>query len=375
VIKLHKREHMERQLMDDSIYKKLALVLDTLPNGFPLTESGVEIKLLKKIFTPKQAEMFCELRLAMETADEIAARTGRDPVQTRGILETMREDGQVFSVKFGDIRWYKMIPWVFGIYEFQLHRLDKELAELADEFSKYFGKGFFSEKPQLMQVLPIEAEITPVQTAMPWERVSSIIEQGQSFRIMDCICKIKNSLLGHQCSRTARVCMAIAPVPDVFEDDEKGRIITREEAYAILRKSEEEALVHLTGNTQFGQFYICNCCSCCCGVLKAIDKFGIPASSVVNSQYFAEIDGDACTGCGICSDERCQVKAIDSDGDFSRVIRERCIGCGLCISTCPVSAIKLIRKPEDQISIPPVTENDWFEERGKNRGVDFSGYK
>jgi ferredoxin len=358
----------------EDIYKKLARVLDTLPNGFPETESGVEIKLLKKIFKPQQAEMFCKLRLTMETAEEVSARTGCDLDETKTLLESMREDGQVFSIGIGDMRWYKMMPWVFGIYEFQLHRLDKEMAELADEFSKYFGKQFFNDKPQLMQVLPVEEDIKSIQTALPWERVSSIIEHGQSFRVMDCICKKKNELLGNPCDRTVRVCMAIAPVPGVFEDDEQGRVITREEAYIILEKAEDEALVHLTGNSQFGQYYICNCCSCCCGVLKAIDKFNIPAANVVNSQYYAVIDPDACTGCGICADERCQVKAIAS-GDVFSVIRDRCIGCGLCVSTCPVSAIKLIRKPEDQISIPPVTENDWFNERGKNRGIDFSSLK
>lgn len=364
---------MEKGLVADEIYKKLAGVLDTLPNGFPETGSGVEIRLLKKIFKPEQAEMFCELRLAMETADEIASRTGRDPGQTRELLETMRQDGQVFSVKFGDIRWYKMMPWVFGIFEFQLHRLDKEMVLLVDEFEEY-SKNFFSVRPQLMQVLPVEEEITSAQTALPWERVSSIIEHGQSFRITDCICKKKKELLGKPCNRTVRVCMAIAPVPDIFEDDEQGRVISREEAYSILMKSEEEALVHLTGNTQFGQFYICNCCSCCCGVLGSIDRYGIPASSVVNSQYYAEIDQDTCTGCGICSSERCQVRAIE-EGDPCKVIKDRCIGCGLCISTCPASAIKLIRKPEPEISIPPLTENEWFDERGKNRGVDFSRYK
>lgn len=360
--------------MQDKVYKKLAEVLDTLPNGFPETGSGVEIKLLKKIFTHEQAELFCDLRLTMETAEEVSARTGRDLEETKALLESMRQDGQIFSVGFGDMRWYKMLPWVFGIYEFQLHRLDKEMAELADEFSKYFGKQFFNEKPQLMQVLPVEEDIKSIQTALPWEKVSSIIEHGQSFRVMDCICKKKNELLGNPCDRTMQVCMAIAPVPGVFESDELGRVITREEAYVILEKAEEEALVHLTGNAQFGQYYICNCCSCCCGVLKAIDKFSIPATNVVNSQYHAVIDPDVCSGCGICADKRCQVRAIES-GDVYKVIQERCIGCGLCVSTCPVSAIKLIRKPEDQISIPPLTENEWFDERGKNRGVDFSSLK
>ena len=63
--------------MTDSVYKRLAKVLDTLPNGFPSTESGVEIKLLKKIFTPEQADLFCEMRLTFETVEEIAGRTGR----------------------------------------------------------------------------------------------------------------------------------------------------------------------------------------------------------------------------------------------------------------------------------------------------------
>ncbi len=63
--------------MTDSVYKRLAKVLDTLPNGFPSTESGVEIKLLKKVFTPEQADLFCEMRLTFETVEEIAGRTGR----------------------------------------------------------------------------------------------------------------------------------------------------------------------------------------------------------------------------------------------------------------------------------------------------------
>ena len=63
--------------MGDEIYHKLAKVLDTLPNGFPSSESGVEIKILKKIFDPEQAELFCELKLTFETPEQIAERTGR----------------------------------------------------------------------------------------------------------------------------------------------------------------------------------------------------------------------------------------------------------------------------------------------------------
>jgi len=63
--------------------QKLAKVLDTLPNGFPATASGIEIKLLKKVFTAEQADLFCDLRLSFETALDIAQRTGR-PLEGRG---------------------------------------------------------------------------------------------------------------------------------------------------------------------------------------------------------------------------------------------------------------------------------------------------
>ena len=56
----------------DDIYRRLAGVLDTLPNGFPATDNGVEIDLLKKIFTPEQADLFCDLRLEFETAAAVA---------------------------------------------------------------------------------------------------------------------------------------------------------------------------------------------------------------------------------------------------------------------------------------------------------------
>ena len=96
---------------------------------------------------------------------------------------------------------------------------------------------------------------------------------------------------------------------------------------------------------------------------------------MVNSPFHAVIDADTCISCGICSEERCQVGAIMEGEDAYSIVPEKCIGCGLCISTCPVQAISLVRKDESKITVPPVTEDAWFDERGKSRGVDFSKYK
>jgi Na+-translocating ferredoxin:NAD+ oxidoreductase RNF subunit RnfB len=121
--------------------------------------------------------------------------------------------------------------------------------------------------------------------------------------------------------------------------------------------------------------FICNCCSCCCGVLRGISESGIPASLVINSHYYALTDTDICDGCGTCADERCQVNAIVEDGDKYRVLKERCIGCGLCVSTCKAQAIQLVRKDEGDLSVPPPTEEDWNVARGGARGVDFAAYR
>ncbi|UCG05298.1 MAG: 4Fe-4S binding protein [Desulfobacterales bacterium] len=360
--------------MSDDVYYQLAKVLDTLPNGFPAAEDGLEIKLLKKIFRPQDADLFCDLRLSFETAEQIAQRTGRPLDGLDAHLTEMWERGQIFGVNFGSVRVFKMVPWAFGIYEFQLHHLDRELAEMCEEYMKaYYGPQFFENSPPLMQVVPIEKEIQATHEALPYEKVSTIIENGKSFMVQDCICKKEQGLLDNPCDRPLEVCMAIAPIEGIFDTYGYGRILAKQEAYDLIRKCEEDGLVHLTWNVESGHSFICNCCGCCCGVLRSINEWGI--LNAVNSYYFAEINSDECAACGTCADERCQVNAIEEGEEFYRVITERCIGCGLCVTTCPSEAIQLVRKPTEELVAPPKDEMDWFEKRGRLRGVDFSQYK
>ncbi|MBW2207167.1 MAG: 4Fe-4S binding protein [Deltaproteobacteria bacterium] len=361
--------------MGDEAYQKLAKVLDTLPNGFPATESGIEIKLLKKIFKPEQAELFCDLKLTFETPEQISKRTGRPLKDLEEMLTAMWQRGQIFGIEFGGSKLFKMVPWAFGIFEFQLPHMDRELAEMCEEYSEVYGKQFFEKQPQLMQVIPIEREIPAKHESLTYEKVSSIIETGQSFLLNQCICKKEKGLLDNPCEKPLEVCLAIAPVPGIFKDSKVGHTISKEEAYEVLQKSEEEGLVHLTWNVESGHYFICNCCGCCCGVLEGINRLGIPASKVLNSYYYAEIDPDECTLCGVCADERCQVNAIEESDGVNQVIQERCIGCGLCISTCPSEAIRLVRKQPEELVPPPKDEMAWFDERARRRGVDISEYK
>ncbi len=359
--------------MTEKAYHQLAKVLDTLPNGFPATQSGIEIKLLKKIFKPQDAELFCDLKLSFETADQIAQRTGRPLEGLEDRLTSMWRRGQIFGVNLGGVKIFKMVPWAFGIYEFQLSHMNRELAEMCEEYMPVYGRQFFKNKPQLMQVIPVEKEIQAKHEALSYERVSGIIETGKSFQVNECVCKKEQGLLDNPCEKPLDVCLAIAPVEGVFKNSSVGRVINKDEAYDVLRKSEEAGLVHLTWNVESGHFFICNCCGCCCNVLRSINELGI--SDAVNSYYYAQIDPEECVACGVCKEERCQVNAIEERDDVYRVIEARCIGCGLCISTCPSDAIQLIRKEPAEMTLPPKDEMDWFDERGRMRGVNFSQYK
>ncbi|MCF8036080.1 MAG: 4Fe-4S binding protein [Desulfobacteraceae bacterium] len=95
---------------------------------------------------------------------------------------------------------------------------------------------------------------------------------------------------------------------------------------------------------------------------------------MVNSHYYAQIDPDSCTACGICAEERCQVNAIEQREGYCRVVTRECIGCGLCVNACPKRAISLVREPEEQIKTTAEDEMKWYETRAKTRGVDISGF-
>jgi electron transport complex protein RnfB len=361
--------------MNEDAYRKLAQVLDTIPNGFPSTESGVELKMLEKIFTPEEADLFCDMRLTYETAEQVAERTGRPLEGLEEKLRKMAEKGQLFEIRIGTASTFRMLPFIIGIYEMQLERMDGELVEMIEEYFPTLRPQLLSTQPQLVKTFAVEESIPNGQEALPYERVSTLIENGQSFRINQCICKKEQGMLGNPCEKPGQVCLLIAPLPGYFEQFPEAKTITRDEAYALLEQTEEAGLVHLASNIQSGQLFICNCCSCCCGVLRSISEGGIPASLVINSNYYALTDPEKCEGCGTCADERCQVNAIVEDGEVYRVLQDRCIGCGLCVSTCKAEAIQLVRKNEVELSTPPPTEDDWFDARGQARGVDFAAYK
>lgn len=111
--------------------------------------------------------------------------------------------------------------------------------------------------------------------------------------------------------------------------------------------------------------YICNCCGCCCAILRGITDWGVE-NSVAQANYYSSIDAERYTACKLC-EQRCQVGAIsEQDGAFV-VDTMRCIGCGLCVIGCPNDAAKLHPKPDDEIVPSPLDLANWERQRMQNR--------
>ncbi|HYB89468.1 MAG TPA: 4Fe-4S binding protein [Candidatus Binataceae bacterium] len=359
--------------MSEEIYRKLAKVLDSLPNGFPSTPDGVEIKLLKKVFTPDEADLFCDLKLSFEAAPQIAQRTGRPLDGLEEKLTSMAKRGEVMGISFAGMKVFAMQPWAVGIWEFQVNRMDREFCELSEQYHLYFGRDLLGRQPTVMRTVPIQEEIPGSHHSAPYQQVSAILESGKSFRVNECHCKKELGLLGSPCKKPHEVCLAISPVAGAEFILDWGREITKEQAYQVLRESEEAGLVHLTSNVKSGHSFICNCCGCCCAVLRSINVHNM--TGIVNADFFAEIEMDNCDWCGKCVADRCQVNAIEEGDSGYRVIKERCIGCGLCVSVCARDAIRLVAKAPQEILAPPADPDAWKEARAQVRSVDYSAYK
>ncbi|MEE8596709.1 MAG: 4Fe-4S binding protein, partial [bacterium] len=193
---------------------------------------------------------------------------------------------------------------------------------------------------------------------------------AKTFSVRDCICRVQQDLLGQRkCDFPLKNCLSFSSI----DRPSRPGDITKEQALAILDKTEDIGLVHTVSNVIKGIFYVCNCCGCCCGILRGITEWGIE-ESVATANYFAVIDPDECTECGICI-ERCQVHAISEKDGKTVAERKKCIGCGLCVTGCPNDAVRLQKKPDAEIIHPPDDFAAWERERLQNRGLEKRGDK
>jgi electron transport complex protein RnfB len=354
------------------VYKRLANRLDELPHGYPATESGVELKILRKIFTPEDAEMALKIKPFPETAEAIAERLNKPVGKMRTILDNMAKKGQIGCLKMFGQQVYMLFPFVPGIYEFQVYKLDKELAELVEEYGPILIKTLGGNSPALARTVPININIETKSQIQRYEDIRLLIENAKSFQVMECICRQERAIAGEPCNHMLEACLTFSTEEGAYDYFSRGgRIISKDEALKVFEDTEKDGLVHsVFYNTKEGHAAVCNCCPCCCGVLRGVKEYNAPFI-LAKSNFVAQIDQDSCSECGTCADERCPMDAIEEVDGAYRVLPDVCIGCGVCTVTCPTESIKMIDRPESEKTVPPDDFIDWNIKRAESRGIDF----
>ena len=355
--------------MPEDVYRRLAQRLDAIPNGFPAPGSGVELKILARIFTPGEAELAAGLRLTPEPAGAIARRLGRDPEKTEELLRQMARQGQIRARRTEQGLVFALMPFIVGIYENQLGRMDEELAALCEQYFQEIGGSIMGDTPSVHRIIPVEESIGLELEIFPYERAVQMIEGARSWGVRKCICREQQRLLGRGCDHAEESCLTFAPVEHAFDKSELDRVITKEEALDILREAAEAGLIHSTANHRGPIFYVCNCCTCCCGIMRGVAEWGNP-DAVARSDFRAVVNDDLCTACESCLD-RCRFGALSVAEEICRVDHDRCLGCGQCVSVCPTEALSLERRPKAERSEVPAGEKEWMLRRAQERGIDL----
>jgi Pyruvate/2-oxoacid:ferredoxin oxidoreductase delta subunit len=349
----------------DVVYETLREHLDSLPVGFPKTDSGVEIRILKQLFTKEEADLAVQLTILPETAEQIAIRLGREQTKVEALLEEMVRKGLIFHTRKSAVTTYQAGFFLIGIYERQLGTLTEEFVR---DFDQYMDEGFrdvlvFSP-PKQFRTIPVHSSITPELGVTPYDNIRDIVKRQSKLAVMECICKKKSDMLGEGCDAPRDVCMTFSSAAWTFLEAGLAREITQEEALQILDEGEAAGLVCSPSNDQKGTL-VCLCCGCCCDILKSYRKYPKP-SEICYTNYFTVVDTNLCTGCETCLD-RCPMDAIKINEGKANIDLNFCIGCGLCVSTCPSDALTLKRKDESAIHIPPKSMYKLYERAGIER--------
>ncbi len=321
------------------------------------------MRILRKIFSPEEASLAGQLTSAPKSAEAIASCTGLPAEEAEARLTKMAKRGLLWSSKEDEKSLFRLAPFVVGIYEAQLESMDHELAHLVEEYLANGGAvGIMKPQPALHRVVPAQKAVKS-EWILPYDDVKAILLQSKTFHLRDCICRVQQDYIGRKCDFPLRTCLSFSS----FDRSPHPLDISKEEALAFLDEAEEIGLVHTVSNVMKGLGYVCNCCGCCCGILRGVNEWGIE-NSVAYANYHAIIDPDECVGCGTCR-KRCQVHAISESDGISTVNVKKCIGCGLCVTGCPNKAARLARKPDKEVVNPPVDFAAWEHERLRNRGL------
>jgi Pyruvate/2-oxoacid:ferredoxin oxidoreductase delta subunit len=343
--------------MSATVYHALCETLAKRRGRYPGKDIPEFYALVEELFTPEEAEVYNAIPKGYHPAETIAGALGKEAAEVTRILEGMADKGLCTAGSLGEATFYGAPTFVPGIFEFQFMRgtkteRDKKIARLIRAYKAAVdaGQGPVRLTYPVTRVIPVNEKIQADSTIHTYDQMATYIGKSHPLSVSTCFCRHEAKLIDEKddCGNPDEVCMQFGMGAQFVIDRKMGRQISKEEALAILKKSEEAGLVHASINRQDIDF-VCNCCPCHSIILKtalAQTKPGV----ILNSGFQPEHSSDRCTACGICVD-RCPTDAIAmGDAEEWKVNLDRCIGCGVCATGCPSEAIALVARAG---AVPP----------------------
>jgi ferredoxin len=347
------------------VYYKLKQEINKMPIPYSETKSGVELRLLKHLFTPAEAEIALNLNIMPETLDRIYKRVHKSGItitreELKDVLDALVKKGAIMgaqSKKKGNL--YCLAQLVIGMFEFQVDRLTRDYVEDFEQYvNEQFHKDVLSAKTKQMRTIPISRSVTPDLRVESYNDIREYVKNlKDDIAVQNCVCRQSADVIDKPCrhSDIRETCLMFSDIARWSIGGGAGRPITKEETLAILNKAEEAGFVLQPENAQEPKF-ICCCCIDCCHALKIIKMHTKPADLFI-SNYYAAVDPTLCKGCESCLD-RCGMGAISMKDEVAVIDRDRCIGCGVCVAACVNDAHRLHKK--DKTYIPPKTHDDLY---------------
>lgn len=285
---------------------------------------GPEYKMLATVVTDEMAEVALALEFRKpQTVSEVAAICKKSEEKTLELLEQLATDGVCFvNNKEGvDKYWYD--TWVPGIMEMMANNIENvrkhpEIAQAFDEYGIVRGSksaGMLPVGVGNMRVIPIETAIAGETRKASYEEISKYLNESTVFSVSDCACRTVREAMGEGCGHLKEdMCIQLGHAAEYYIRTKRAREITREEAFEIIKRAEENGLMHQIPNLDgSGKTHaICNCCGCSCLSLRSAEMFF--NADMIRSNYVSVVDKD------------------------------KCVACGECVANCPTNALKLGQK-------------------------------
>jgi len=305
-----------------------------------------ESKNIPKIFETLTGEKEARMLLAAAppaTVAEIAAKTNIDADEIEAMIDPLFQKGLLFkSRKPEGIRYYRVrtVP--------QMHDSTALYADASQEMLELWKEYMHKEWPEyikqiesvipqpVIRVIPVNVNIDAQAQVLAFDDVKNLVDSARSLAVTNCSCRV----IDGACGKDLEVCFQFDKAADYALERGTGRKLEKHETMEMLKKCEEDGLIHVGDNKRTIGHVICNCCSDCClnwpSVRGGLGKFVVP------SRFQAVVDADTCSSCENCL-ERCYFEAIrmEGEGDTAVVDADKSMGCGLCAVTCADEAMSL----------------------------------